>query len=468
METRPVPTKIPTLAPLLAVLMVSHVACGDSGGGDPQDSGVSEDALADAAPGDDAQTLQPLTWSTPLNLSESVTFSDIKLNWGNSIALSHGGTVQVVWREVTDVQGNLITGKVVHRSKDQTGWLPVQDLSPLSAGTGHPKVASPGDVNVYVTWHQFDPDPAGDDSIFVAVSDSSGQVGTFTAPQAIVTDAVVTAQSPLQEMATSPSIAATGDWVYVVWADDRVVSSCGFNVSEVYLMASGDRGLQWDGPHMVTTPDCRSSWTPTVAAADSYVHVAWTDERHSASDCGLGGSPCEEEEYYRRLADHGATPDPDELRLTYDDPSALAQSWAGNITLTADPGGGPHMVHYAWMDNVGSDDFEVYYRRSPNDGASWPGGPMQLSPTTPGWLSARPTIAGEGYVVHVVWMDVQGDTAATISHRWSDDGGFNWSDVSDVTSGTGTFAIQPSVAYGDGRVHVVWNDQAEIWYATSP
>ena len=427
------------------------------------------DLPVDAAP--DADTGQPdtdtadagpppsLTWTTPENISSSATFSDIRLNWGNSVAVTESGTVHVVWREVSDQTGNVITGQIVHRRRDANGWSSVQALSGMVDGVGHPKIAASGN-RVYIVWHVFDPDPAGDDRIFFVSSSSDGQAGTFGAPRAVVTDAVVTNASPLQEMASTPSIAATGDWVYVVWADDRVVPDCGFNVSEVYLLASGDRGERWSGELRVTEPDCRSSWTPTVSAWDQYVHVAWTDDRHSSADCGLTGSVCAEEEYYRRLADHGATLDTPEIRLTHDS-GPMAQSWAGNIVSR------DSYVQYAFMDNAGGDDFQVYHVRSLDRGATWESPLRLLSEPRPSWLSARPTIAAEGSAVHVVWMDVQGDTAATIRHRWSSDYGETWSSVSDVTSGSGVFAIQPSVAAWGGTAHVVWNDQAEIYYASS-
>lgn len=454
---------IPTrCAALLVAALLGGCSDNDSGGTVdagplPDSAAVADSAAADAGPP------PPLTWSAPENISQSPTFSDIRLNWGNSIAVTQSGTVHVVWREVTDSSGNIVTGRVAHRRRSGSTWSAVQDITSDVPGTGHPKVAASGD-HVYIAWHVFHPDVAEDDEILVAMSDADGAAGSFTAGQVVVSDAVVTSQSPLQEMASTPSLAAAGDWVYLVWADDRVVPACGINVSEIYLRASDDRGTQWAEARLVSEPDCRSSWTPTVAAADTMVHVAWTDERHSAADCGLGGGLCEEEEYYRRLADNGATLDSPEIRLTNDEAGSMKQSWAGNIVAWG------ANVHYAWMDNMGGDvmdDWNVFHRRSLDRGTTWDAQPVRLSNPAAGWRSARPTVAAEGTAVHVVWMELQGDTAGLIFHVWSNDLGETWSSSSDVTAGTGSFAIQPSVACRGGRVHVVWNDLAEIFYAAS-
>jgi hypothetical protein len=299
--------------------------------------------------------------------------------------------------------------------------------------------------------------------ILFSVSDSDGAAGTFTAPRIIVSDAAVTSTNPLGEYSTTPSIAAWGDWVNIAWSDERFVDSCGAQVPEVYLISSSDRGGTWSGVQRVSSPDCRSSWTPAVAAWGGAVHVAWTDERHDPSDCGLTGSMCREEEYYRRLTDNGSTPDPVEVRLTFDEPGNEAESWGPSIAAWDDN------VQIVWYDKAGGNDFEVYHLRSMDGGLTWEDQPRKLSTHEAGCRSACATLSAQGSDVHAVWFEICGDTASTILHSWSNDLGSAWSGVSDVTSGTAVFAVHPHVAYGDGRAHVVWNENSsgEIYYAST-
>ena len=437
---------------------------GDSGPGQP-DSGVD---AGDAAVTSDASTpdAQPpaRVWSSPENISLSPTYSDLRINWGNSIAADDTGAVHVTWREVVDPQASPLLSKIAYRRRGPAAWEPTQDLAPDTPGLGHPKIAvtATGD-RVYVVWHKYDPAPTGFDELHLALSAAGGDAGSFDPPAILVDDAPVVV-SPAGELSTSPSIAAAGDWVYVAWSDDRVVPACGTNVPEVYLLRSADRGVVWSTPLLVSTPDCRSSWTPAVTAQGDHVHVAWTDDRHNTDDCALGSASCHEEEFYRRLSGHGNLPDGPEVRLTTDDPGPPVQSWAGSIAVSG------NAVHYAWMDLSGGDGWEVYYARSDDLGLAWGLPGQQLTQHAPGCGAVRPTLAATDDTLHLVWFELcspGGVDTATVFHRWSTDGGHTWSDRSDVTSGTATFAIQPSVAMVGDAVHVVWNDQAEIWYATS-
>lgn len=447
----------------LLVWLLSAACGGSHSAADAGADAGDAQSPADAG-GQDSQAPEARVWSSPENISQSATYSDLRINWGNSIAVDATDAVHVTWREVVDPQASPLVSKIAYRRRASAAWDVTQDVGPEAPGLGHPKLAEAAG-NVYVVWHRYDPAPTSFDELHLARSTAGGAAGSFAPPVILVDDAPVVV-SPAGELSTSPSIAAAGDWVYVAWSDDRVVPACGTNVPEVYLLRSADRGVQWSALLPVSAPDCRSSWTPTVTAtAGEHVHVAWTDDRHNTDDCALGSASCHEEEYYRRLSDHGAGLDTPEVRLTRDDPGPPVQSWAGNITVSGDA------VHYAWMDLSGGDDWEVYYARSDDLGLAWglPGRP--LTQHAPGCASVRPTLAAENDAVHLVWFelctDPGGDTA-TVFHRWSADGGRTWSDRSDVTSGAALFAIQPSVAVAGDAVHVVWNDQAEIWYATSP
>jgi hypothetical protein len=433
------------------MLLLASMACSGQGGRIDGDAAQDPDLSIDVDGIEDAGGDAP---------AEATGLSDIRFQWGRSLAAGGDGRVHAAWREVQGEQDTLDLASIVYRLHDGSSWTPVQEIAPVAAGSGHPKVALSGD-HVYILWHLHD--PAGSDSLLFSLSDAGGAAGTFTPPRAIVSDAVVTPRSPMGEYATAPSIAAWGDWVHVAWSDERTVDACGMQVAEIYLLSSPDQGETWSAVQPVSSRDCRSSWTPAVAAWGGVVHVAWTDERHHATDCGLAGGPCLEEEYYRRLADNGSAPDPVEVRLTYDEPGSEVESWGPSIAAW------DGNVQIAWYDRAGGNDFEVYHIRSLDGGLTWESGPRRLSAHAPGCLSACATIAAEAEAVHAVWFEMCGDAASTVLHAWSLDLGETWSGASDVTSRTGVFAVHPHVALGRGLAHVVWNDNAdgEIYHAAS-
>ena len=436
------------LPTILSAILLS--ACGGKSG-NRSDGSTPVDA-------GDAGTVDPLSWSQPENLSNSTEISTIWCNWGNSIAVTSGGTVQVVWRELHDEQQGVDIARVVHRRKPGGGWDPVEDLTAVEDGIGHPKIAA-SDTHVYVAWHVFD--PAGDDILRIRVSGADGQAGSFSAAQTIVSDAARGPFNPLGELSATPSIAAGGDWVHVVWSDDRMVTACGIQIAEVYLVSSGDRGTTWSSVMRASSDDCRSSWTPSAAVFGEHVHTAWTDERDKANDCGLGQGVCREEIYYRRLSGNGTSPDPSEIRMTDDPAGGEVESWAPSIAAWDE------QVHLVWFDRSGGDDFEVYHLRSVDRGVTWGEPARQLSYHAPGCAAARPTAAGGGDEVHVVWLEHCGDTSSAVYHSWSPDRGATWSEPADIASGTSVFAVQPSVAFHDGTAHVVWTDLGEMYYAAS-
>jgi hypothetical protein len=446
---------------LFCAVLAAPGACNGQTDDDGQDASGDPDGAIDEERDETVDGEAPaeaLAWTAPENISMSAALSDIRFQWGRSLAAGEDGKVHAAWREVRGEQDTLDLAAVVYRMRDGLAWTPVQEIAPVAAGSGHPKLALSGS-HVYILWHRHD--PAGEDSLLLSVSDAGGAAGTFSPPRTLVSDAAVTTLNPMGEYATAPSIAAWGDWVYIVWSDERMVDACGMQVPEVYLLSSPDRGETWSAVLPVSSQDCRSSWTPAVAAWGGVVHVAWTDERHNASDCGLTGGMCHEEEYYRRLADNGSTPDPVEVRLTHDEPGSEVESWGPSIAAW------DGNVQIAWYDRAGGNDFEVYHIRSMDSGLSWESEPRRLSMHAPGCLSACATLASEAEAVHVVWFEMCGDAASTVLHTWSDDLGETWSGVSDVTSGGGVLAVHPHVALGSGRPHVVWNDNAdgEIYYA---
>ncbi|GEM_PF-1409414 len=115
-------------------------------------------------------------------------------------------------------------------------------------------------------------------------------------------------------------------------------------------------------------------------------------------------------------------------------------------------------------------DYEIYYKRSTNNGASW--GPDTRLTNSAG-TSTAPCVAIAGSRVHVVWIDDR-DGGDEIYYKNSTDGGVTWN--ADTRLSTG-LSVQSTgyhhdlLAISGTVVHVAWTDSRdgnnEIYYRRS-
>ncbi|NWF91184.1 MAG: exo-alpha-sialidase [Ignavibacteriaceae bacterium] len=148
-------------------------------------------------------------------------------------------------------------------------------------------------------------------------------------------------------------------------------------------------------------------------------------------------------------------------RLTSDGSSSLT-SWNGAWCVAA----ADSAVHVVWYD-FRDGQWEIYYKRSLDNGASWE---ADRHLTSGSIQSTFPAVAARDSLVHVVWAEFDGRWG--ISYRRSADRGATWEDAVRlaVSAGSGT-TYYPSVAAEGSCVHVVWQDSGpgndEIYYLGS-
>ena len=155
-----------------------------------------------------------------------------------------------------------------------------------------------------------------------------------------------------------------------------------------------------------------------------------------------------------------------------DVPSRLQFNFGRAVAM--DGAGG---VHVAWLSgpvldptDPGATLGQVFYRRSPDGGASWEP-PRPLTPT-PLPFTGHPKVAAAGLHVYVVWHGPSDGTLKVfLAH--SADAGVHWEAprlLSDNPHGMGT--AWPSVAAWGDAVHVVWADwrtgAPEVYLRSSP
>jgi len=234
-----------------------------------------------------------------------------------------------------------------------------------------------------------------------------------------------------------PSIAVSGSFVNIVWAD-----TCNGNW-EIYYKRSSDGGINW-GADTRLTYNTAYSYHPCIAVSGSFVHVVWYDNREGNWQV-----------YYKRSTDGGINWGAD-IRLT------------NNTAVCSDPciAVSGSFVHVVWLEYNGDYDI-IYYKRSTDSGINWG---VETPLTNNNDCSFEPSIAVSSLLVNLVWEDY-GDGFNDVYYKRSTDGGINWGAETPLTN-KNYWSFNPSIAVSGSFVNVVWNDDRdgnkEIYYKRSP
>jgi hypothetical protein len=167
-----------------------------------------------------------------------------------------------------------------------------------------------------------------------------------------------------------------------------------------------------------------------IALNGNTVHVVWADERDGNREI-----------YYKRSTDKGLTWGTDN-RFT----NNPASSWRPSVSVNGTT------VHLAWCDEI-SGNFEIYYKRSTDDGINWSENTRLTFDSARSWA---PSLAVNGSVIHIVWPESR-DLNEEVYYKRSSDNGLSWGPDTRLTyDSSGTY--YPSVAVSGSNVHVVWYD----------
>lgn len=143
-----------------------------------------------------------------------------------------------------------------------------------------------------------------------------------------------------------PSIAAAGDFVYLVWEDSRNGTE-----REIYYTRSGNRGIFWS-PEIRLTNAPGSSWHPHISCSGPYIHLVWEDNRSGNYEI-----------YHKLSSDGGLNWGTTDTRLTINSGGSESPSLGISGSI----------LHVVWDDNRDG-NYEVYYKRNPT------GNPVGITP----------------------------------------------------------------------------------------
>ncbi|QQS35097.1 MAG: T9SS type A sorting domain-containing protein [Ignavibacteriales bacterium] len=233
-----------------------------------------------------------------------------------------------------------------------------------------------------------------------------------------------------------PAIAVTGNYIHVVWQDDRDLA---FH-PEIYYKRSTDGGISWEQDKKLAT-DPSEPGLPSLAVAENTIHIVWIDLRDGNTEI-----------YYKSSLDNGVTWLPD-VRLTND----ISISERSSIAVNNEK------VFVVWQDERDNDK-EIYFKKSSDNGNTWSG---DIRLTNSAGESETPVIAANGENIYVVWSDSRdGVGNAEIFFKRSSDNGLTWSEDIKVKSSP-VASNRPSLAVSSDFIHISWNEVWEVYYTRS-
>ena len=200
-------------------------------------------------------------WGPDVRLTYADDMSYLPYNNARGI-VSNGDMVHVVWYDFRDHNY-----EIYYKRSSDSGitWGTDNRFTNNSAYSSVPSIAI-SDSNVYAIWQD---NRDGNHEIYFKLSKDSGVIWGINTR--LTYDAAAS---------RTPSVAASGAYIHLVWQDNRDGNS------EIYYKRSSDSGTTW-GIDIRLTDNAATSVYPSVAASGAYIHVVWqdlTDLRNSGED----------------------------------------------------------------------------------------------------------------------------------------------------------------------------------------
>jgi len=338
-----------------------------------------------------------------------------------AIAADSFGYLHVVWPDRTPGKEEIFYKKSTNAGAT---WSPNKRLTWTAGESLAPAIAVDSSGNPHVAWHDNTP---GNLVIYYKRSTDGGATWTASVRLTWTLD-----------NSTYPAIAVDpfGN-PHVVWRYDTIRNVL------INYSGSTDGGATWTPRKMLASNSSASlnkGLYPVIAVGPAgTLCVVWHDDE-------TGYYPDQHEVYYTRSTDGGATWS-----------SSQRLSWASGDSqypaIAADPMGN---LHLAFRDSV-LGNFEVYYKRSTDEGATW--WTTQRLTWTLGDAEYPAVVADSLGNPHVVWYE---DTPGNdeIFYRKSTDKGalWSWTAQKRLTWNSGESAHPVIRVDSSGNPHVVWYD----------
>jgi len=275
-----------------------------------------------------------------------------------AIATDSSNTIYIVLNESTAGNWQISYTKSTDGGKT---WNTISRLNSTSGNAQGPAIAIDSGDTIHVAWTD---DTSGNNDIYYARSKDGG--ATWSTAKRL---------SWTSGYSYQPAIFTdSNNMVHVVWYDSTPGNG------EIFYKSSADGGKIWSAQKRLTWTSGQSSSPGIAADSNCHLHVVLDDNTAGISQI-----------FYRRSTDGGTSWIPLKKLTWTPDPS-----WTPTIAVA--PG---NILHIAWT-NISAES-EIYYKRSPDGGASWD--IAKRLTWTPGW-SYYPNLAiDSNSTLHLVWQD---------------------------------------------------------------
>ena len=414
----------------------------------------------------------PQAHSSPIYSASIPLNNDFPTNLRNVHLASSANNVYAIWQD----DANAVNEVFFSSSSDNGTSFSLQlSLSNnLAVDSTVPQVAAAGS-NVYVVWQQND--GTGDEIFFEGSTDNGVTFNVATGGTPGVPGTSVNLSNNPSSSVT-PSVAASGTNVYVVWQD-------GFNI---LYTNSTDNGQTFSAPAILSTTPLTAATSPKVVAQGSNVYVTWLDDNDVFFDksndsgasfagatniSGTGAAQLTQPQTAASGSDiyvvwQDTSPGNNEILLKASNDNGVSFGTTTNLSNNVGFSQVPQItasdsnVYVVWQDDLGTvSTSDVLFERSSDDGSSFnggtpgsPGAPVNISNNSGTSAFAQLSVAGSD--LYVVWQD---DTYGRnqIAIISSGDNGNTFSSAKNLSVDTGPATV-PHVEANAGDVYVAWND----------
>ncbi len=307
--------------------------------------------------------------------SPAISISNASANSTNPEVAAAGNNVYVVWSDTNGTKGT--DADIFFSSSSDNGGSfdkPI-NLSNSIGNSSNPEVAASGN-NVYVVWSDTNGAKGENGDIFF--SSSRDRAGSFGEPSNL---------SDNERNSTNPEVAASGDNVYVVWADSREETGTSDNVN-LNLKTSTDNGIHFGDRKIIKRDVDKETHLPQITASDGNVYIALADK--DAKE----GKPNNFQVILRTSTDNGTE---------FSNKKSLKTD-IDNKTLLPHLAASGDKVYVVWADTNGAkgENGDIFFSSSRDRAGSF-GEPVNLSENSQN--STNPQVSASGSNIYVFWND---------------------------------------------------------------
>jgi hypothetical protein len=343
-------------------------------------------------------------------------------SWDPELAIDSSDNIHVVWEDNSMDSNYEIYYK---KSTDGGGTWSTTRLTFTSYESANPAISIDTSDNIHVVWTEGD---WGSQEIYYNGSTDGG--ATWSTKKRLTWSS---------GNSYDPAITAdSGNKLHVVWQDETP------GHYEIYHKSSTNGGGTWSMTKRLTWWPDDSSFPIISEGSSGTFHLFWTEVFQSNINT---------ETLYKRSADGGVTW-----------PKAKRLTWSAGLTHRPKFSIGPvSTINIVWQDKT-SGNYEVYYKKSTDEGATW-AGTKRLTWNSGG--SHYPVIAQDSSnAIHVVWHDATPPNIE-LFYKKSTDGGTSWSTQRLTWNSGGSYTAHMAIDSNDD-IHIVWYDyttgDSEIHY----